>query len=128
MPGGALCGCGSHGCLEAEISGTAISRRLGGPASGAGPDEVERAGRLLGLGLASVVNLLDLSAVLVGGSVALGFGEPFFAAANASLRAQSRMGYTQDCTIAPVGLGSQGPLIGAGGLAWRLLGRDVGVR
>ena len=128
VPDGEVCSCGGRGCLEAEISGTAIGRRLGGPSSGAGPDEVERAGRLLGLGLASVVNLLDLSVVLVGGSVALGFGTPFFAAANASLRAQSRMGYTQDCTIAPVALGSKGPLIGAGGLAWRLLGRDVGVR
>lgn len=128
VPDGAACGCGGRGCLEAEISGTAIGRRLGGPASGAGPEEVERAGRLLGLGLASVVNLLDLSTVLVGGSVALGFGKPFFAAANASLHEQSQMGYTSGCTIAPVGLGADGPLIGAGGLAWRLLGRDVGVR
>ena len=128
VPEGETCGCGGRGCLEAEISGTALGRRLGGPAVSAGPEEVERAGRLLGLGLASVVNLLDLSAVLVGGSVALGFGEPFFAAANASLHAQSRMGYTRTCTVAPVGLGADGPLIGAGGLAWRLLGRDVGVR
>ena len=128
VPDGAVCSCGGRGCLEAEISGTAIGTRLGGPASGAGPEEVERAGRLLGLGLASVVNLLDLSTVLVGGSVALGFGQPFFRAANASLQEQSQMGYTSDCTIAPVGLGAEGPLIGAGGLAWRLLGRDVGVR
>ncbi|MCW2678708.1 MAG: putative sugar kinase [Frankiales bacterium] len=127
VPGGALCSCGGRGCLEAEISGTAIGRRLGAPAASAGPDEVERAGHLLGLGLASVVNLLDLSTVLVGGSVALGFGKPFFAAAHASLHEQSRMGYTADCTIAPVGLGPDGPLVGAGGLAWRLLGRDVGV-
>jgi glucokinase len=128
VPDGDLCGCGGRGCLEAEISGTAIGRRLGAPASQAGPDEVERAGRLLGLGLASVVNLLDLSVVLVGGSVALGFGAPFFAAANACLRAQSQMAYTAPCRIEPVGLGTEGPLVGAGGLAWRLLGRDVGVR
>ncbi|MEX2291379.1 MAG: ROK family protein [Mycobacteriales bacterium] len=128
VPGGAPCGCGGSGCLEAEISGTAIGRRLGGPAAGAGPAEVARAGRLLGVGLASVVNLLDLSVVLVGGSVALGFGAPFLAAADAALRETSRLGYTTGCTIAPVGLGREGPLVGAGGLAWRLLGHDVGVR
>ena len=127
VPDGAPCGCGARGCLEAEISGTAIERRLGSPAAGAGPDEVERAGRLLGLGLASVVSLLDLSAVLVGGSVALGFGEPFFDAANAALREHAQLSYTSHCTVAPVGLGPDAPLIGAAGLAWRMLGRDVGV-
>jgi glucokinase len=128
VPDGARCGCGGRGCLEAEISGTALARRLGAPAAGASPEEIARAGRLLGLGLASVVNLLDLSLVLVGGSVALGFGTPFFAAANASLHEQSQLGYTRDCTVAPVGLGADGPLVGAAGLAWRLLGRGVGVR
>lgn len=124
---GAECGCGARGCLEAEISGTAIARRLGAPAATAGPAEVARAGLLLGRSLASVVNLLDLSVVLVGGSVALGFGAPFFAAANTALHEQARLGYARGCTIAPVGLGADGPLIGAGGLAWRRLGRDVGV-
>ncbi len=128
VPDGAPCGCGSRGCLEAEISGTAIGRRLAGPAAGAPPAEVARAGELLGLGLASVVSLLDLSVVLVGGSVALGFGEPFFAAANASLRQHAGLGYTGECTVAPVGLGAEGPLVGAAALAWRRLGHDVGVR
>ena len=32
-----------------------------------------------------------------------------------------------DAGVLPVGLGAAGPLVGAGGLAWRLLGRDVGV-
>ena len=128
VPDGALCGCGSRGCLEAEISGTAIGRRLGGPAAGAPPEEVERAGRLLGRGLGSVVALLDLSKVLVGGSVALGFGSPFLAIANASLREHAGLDYTRGCTVAPVGLGAEGPLVGAAALAWRRLGLDVGLR
>ena len=128
VPDGARCGCGGHGCLEAEISGTGIARRLGVPAQDAVPDEVERAGRLLGLGLASVVNLLDLSVVLVGGSVALGYGAPFFAAANDALRSWSRLDFAAGCEIRPIGLVAEGPLVGAGGLAWRMLGRDVGVR
>jgi glucokinase len=128
VPGGAECTCGSRGCLEAEISGTAIGRRLGRPAVEAPPEEVQRAGRLLGEALASVANLLDLSLVAVGGSVALGFGAPFFAAANAALHEVSRLSFTRDCRVVPVGLGTDGPLVGAAALAWRSLGRDVGAR
>ena len=127
VPGGARCPCGSRGCLEAEISGTAIAVRTGSPAQEAGPDEVERAGRLLGEGLASVANLLDLELVAVGGSVALGFGAPFFTAANQALHEVSRLDFTADCSVVPVGLGARGPLVGAGALAWRSLGVDVGL-
>ncbi len=126
VPDGAQCGCGARGCLEAEISGTAIARRIGAPAEKAPVSEVLRAGKLLGLGLASTVNLLDLSMVAVGGSVALGFGAPFFSAVSRGLRANSRLSFTQDCQIEPVGLGKDGPVIGAGALALQLLGHDVG--
>jgi len=128
VPGGNACGCGGRGCLEAEISGTGIRRRTGRDAREAGPDEVHRAGTLLGQGLASVVNLLDLALVAVGGSVALGFGEPFFAAANAALHETSRLDFTRGVRVVPVGLGAEGPLVGAAALAWRALGVDVGVR
>lgn len=127
VPGGELCGCGGRGCLEAEISGTAIARRTGSPAQQADPGEVARAGRLLGEGLASVTNLLDLELVAVGGSVALGFGEPFFTAANEALHTTSRLDFTIGCQVVPVGLGPDGPLVGAGALAWRALGVDVRV-
>jgi glucokinase len=127
VPGGAVCGCTARGCLEAEISGTAIGRRLGAPSAQAPPEEIARAGRLLGEGLGSVASLLDLELVAVGGSVALGFGEPFFAACNQALHDTSRLGFTAGCSVVPVGLGKDGPLVGAGALAWRLLGHDVGV-
>ena len=125
VPDGAECGCGSTGCLEAEISGTAIARRTGAPAAQAPPAEVDRAGRLLGLGLASVVALLDLELVAVGGSVALGLGEPFFAAAREEYARCARIAHARDARIVPVGLAADGPLVGAGALAWRRLGRDV---
>lgn len=128
VEGGAACACGSRGCLEAEISGTSIARRTGAPAAQAPPQEVARAGTLLGQGLGSVVTLLDLQLVAVGGSVALGFGAPFFDAVTTALHATSRIGYTAGARVVPVGLGSDGPLVGAGGLAWRSLGRDVGVQ
>lgn len=128
VPEGAVCGCGGRGCLEAEISGTAIARRTGVPAQRAPVTEVLRAGRLLGQGLASVVNLLDLSLVAIGGSVALGFGGPFFSAVSRGLQATSRLSFTDGCKIVPVGLGKDGPLIGAGALALQRLSYDVGTQ
>ena len=125
VPGGATCGCGAAGCLEAEISGTAIARRTGRPAAEASHEEVARAGGLLGLGLASVVALLDLELVAVGGSVALGLGEPFFAAVREAYARDARIAHARDARIVPVGLGPDGPLVGAAGVAWRRLGRDV---
>ena len=126
LPDGAPCACGSRGCLEAEMSGTAIARRTGAPAQKAPLAEVLRAGKLLGQGLASVVNLLDLQVVAIGGSVALGYGGPFFSAVARGLHTTSRLGFTQACRIEPVALGADGPLVGAGALAWQHLGHDVG--
>ena len=126
VPDGAPCPCGSRGCLEAEISGTAIARRTGAPAQKAPLGEVLRAGKLLGQGLASVVNLLDLQLIAIGGSVALGYGGPFFSAVARGLHTTSKLGFTQACRIEPVGLGAQGPLVGAAALAFQRLGHDVG--
>ena len=85
VPDGRPCPCGSRGCLEAEASGTAIAAMTGQPARLAPPEGVARTGMLVGRAIASVVNLLDLSLAVVSGSVALGFGEPFFGAAQAEM-------------------------------------------
>ena len=82
-PEGHECGCGARGCLEAEASGIAIARITGRPPAEATPDTVARTGTLVGRAVASVANLLDLDLAVVAGSVALGFGAPFFAAAQA---------------------------------------------
>ena len=113
VPNGRLCTCGARGCLEAEASGTAIAAVTGRPASQAGPDVVHRCGRLVGRGVASVANLLDLRLAVVGGSVALGFGDPFFRAAQAELDASARIEFSRGARIVPVGLGTAGPLVGA---------------
>ena len=47
-PEGRRCGCGAHGCLEAEASGSAIAMITGRPPSEAPPEIVERAGRMVG--------------------------------------------------------------------------------
>jgi len=124
-PDGRVCACGAQGCLEAEASGMSIAAATGRPAAEAGPDVVERTGTLVGRGVASVANLLDLGLALVAGSVALGFGEPFFAAAQAEIDRRSRLDFSRGTRIAPAGLGSDGPLIGAAAVGLRGVGLDV---
>jgi glucokinase len=127
-PGGRRCACGARGCLEAEASGTAIAAATGHPAAEAGPDVRARTGRLVGRAVASVANLLDLPLALVAGSVALGYGEVFFAEAQAELDRSARLGFSRGAQIQPAGLGPDGPLVGAAAVGWRALGHDVGVR
>ena len=121
VPGGRECPCGARGCLEAEASGTAIAARTGRPAAAA--DRLLRAetGTLVGRAVASVANLLDLRLAVVAGSVALGFGEPFFAAAQAELDRSARLSFSRGARIVPGALGADGPLIGAAAVGWRAL-------
>ena len=118
-PGGRLCACGAHGCLEAEASGTAIAAITGKPPADAPLDVRERTGTLTGRAVASVANLLDLPLAVVSGSVALGFGEPFFAAAQRELDASCRLDFSRGTRIVPGALGPDGPLVGAARVAFR---------
>jgi glucokinase len=122
---GRLCRCGSRGCLEAEASGTAIAAITGRPAAEAGPDMVERTGRLVGRAVAAVATLLDLKLAAVSGSVALGFGAPFFAAAQNELDRAATISYARGATIVPGGLGADGPLVGAAAVGFRGIGMPV---
>lgn len=121
-PDGAACVCGGQGCLEAEASGPSIHKLSGHPAADATPEWIERTGTLVGRGIASVVNLLDLKLALVGGSVALGMGDPFFAAAQAELDKRCQIVFARGARVAPVGLGADGPLIGSACVAFDALG------
>jgi glucokinase len=101
-PGGALCPCGKHGCLEAEACGPAIARAAreqlaAHPEAGSGLRALvsndlsaltavhvaqaassgdalalkvlDRAARMLGMGLGNAINLMNPERVLVGGGV-----------------------------------------------------------
>jgi glucokinase len=119
VPDGRLCACGAHGCLEAEIAGPSIAAITGAPAEQADLDQRRRAGALLGLAVGTVASLLDLGNCFVAGSVALGFGAPFFDAANESAHRVARIAHARDVTIQPSGLGGDGPLLGAAVVGWR---------
>ena len=122
-PNGRRCVCGARGCLEAEASGTAIESITGRPPSEPTYDIMVRTGKLVGRGVASVCNALDLDLVVVGGSVALGFGATFFNAAQDSLSEHCRLNFARGVRITPARLGDQGPLIGAGAVGVRGLVR-----
>jgi glucokinase len=119
VPDGRPCACGGRGCLEAEASGPAIAAITGAAPSDAAPEVVGRTGRLVGLAVADVANLLDLRLASVAGSVALGFGAPFFAAAQAEIDARACLDHSRGTRIVPSGLGSGGPIVGAAAVAWR---------
>jgi glucokinase len=118
-PDGRICGCGARGCLEAQASGLAIEAMTGRPPANAPPELVDQVGRWVGRAVASVCALLDLRLALVAGSVALGYGDAFFAAAQAELAARARISFAADAVVRPAGLGSEGPLIGAAAVARR---------
>jgi glucokinase len=116
-PEGRRCSCGGRGCLEAEASGSAIAAMTGRPAVVASPEIRRRTGTLVGRAVASVANLLDLRLAVVAGSVALGFGAPFFDAAQAELEARARLEFARGARIAAAGLGADGPIVGAAAVA-----------
>jgi len=122
-PEGRPCFCGGRGCLEGEASGRAIEAVTGRPAAEAGPEVVRRSGTLVGRAVASVANLLDLNLAVVAGSVALGFGRPFFAAAQAEIDARARLDFSRGARIRPAGLGADAPLVGAAAVALHGTGR-----
>ncbi len=120
-PDGRPCACGSHGCLEAEASGTAIAAMTGRPPAEASTEVKERTGTMVGRAVASVANLLDLNLAVVAGSVALGFGDPFFAAAQQEVDLRCQLSFTAGTRIVRAGLGDEGPLVGAATLGWKSL-------
>jgi glucokinase len=129
------CGCGGYGCLEATARGPAIvawavgngwrgepngkalaaSARAGDPVANAA---FERCGSLVGLGVASAVNLLDVTLVAIGGGIAQA-GELFFAPVHRAYEKYGRLTHSRAARIVPARLGGNAGLIGAAALVLR---------
>ena len=120
-PGGRLCKCGSRGCLEAEASGTAIAAITSAHPKDAPPDIIERTGVMVGRAIAAAANLLDLHLAVVAGSVALGYGDAFFHAAQRTIDELCTIEFSRSTVVRAAGLGRNGPLIGAAQVARRQL-------
>ena len=117
QPDGRLCACGARGCLEAYASGPSIASITGAPAESASTETVLTTGRYVGLAIASAAALLDFDLVVIGGSVALGFGEPFFAAVRQEVEQSAQLDFIRGVQVKPVGLGADSPLVGAAAVA-----------
>jgi glucokinase len=118
-PAGRRCACGGRGCLEAEASGLAIEAITGSSPADAPAELRARVGRLVGRAVASVAALMDLRLAVVAGSVALGYGDAFFEAAQTELDERARIAFARGVRIVPAGCGEEGPLIGAGAVGLR---------
>ncbi|MEL6983956.1 MAG: ROK family protein [Actinomycetota bacterium] len=116
-----------QGTLEAEAAGPAIAAHTGHVPAEATTAAVAECGTFVGRAAGSVANLLDLRLVLVAGSVALSFGEPFFAAAQAEMDRVCQLDFSRGARIEPAGCGDEGPLIGAAAVGLRWRGQPIGV-
>jgi glucokinase len=132
-PHGPPCSCGGRGCTEAVARGPAIAAyavELGwtGAATGLAVAEgaragdvacstaFTRAGRALGVAIASAAALLDLDVVVVGGGISQA-GEVFWAPLRAAFDEHAGWEFVRRCRIVPAGLGDEAALIGAAALA-----------
>ncbi|NWG15861.1 MAG: ROK family protein [Chloroflexi bacterium] len=140
LPGGPLCGCGKHGCLEALASGLAISRRaeaalklgrtsvlqvsdqaISGQqvveAARAG-DELarsilEESGFYLGVGLANLITLLDPQVIVIGGGLGVGAFDLLEAPMKRAVQQHLNYWAARSTPIIPSALGEYAGLYGA---------------
>jgi glucokinase len=124
-PGGRV-HAGIAGSLEGEASGTAIAALTGAPAAEASAVWRTRTGRLVGRAVGGVANLLDLRLAVIGGSVALGYGDDFYAAAQSEVDAVARLVFSTGTRVVPPGLGASAPLVGGAAVGFRFAGRRLG--
>ena len=134
------CRCGAVGCLEAIASGPNLSAWAHGqgwregraPEQRTGQDLVEdarrgdrialramrRAGRALGIGIATATTLCDLEVVAIGGGLSQA-GPLLFDPLEASLRERVGLEFARDVRVVPAGLGQESGLVGAAALILR---------
>lgn len=129
-PGGPLCGCGGRGCLEAIARGPAVvawaaargSRATSGVELAQLADRGDavalqafaRAGRALGLAIASTAALLDVEVVTVGGG--LSQVPSLWPTLRRAVAEQARLSFLQGLRVEPARLGQEAGLVGAAAL------------
>ena len=100
-PGGRRCVCGAQGCLDAEASGVAIESITGRPLTEPTYEIMQRTGVLVGRAAAIVCNTLDLTLVVVGGTIARNFAATFFHSAQVALEENAQLPYSRGARITP---------------------------
>jgi glucokinase len=128
---GPLCPCGSHGCLEAFVSGTALAREaraLGLDLTAAQIAElahdghavartlVTEMGTRLGAGIANLVNAFNPQVVVVGGGV-LALGDLLLGPAREEVARRALAPSRDLVRIVPTRFGAESGMVGAAVLA-----------
>lgn len=141
---GPRCYCGGYGCLTVYASGTGLAARARealehGIASSLTSMPLEQvtgraiaeaaaagdvlalnlmrdAGISLGIGIASVANLLDLDRVVIGGGVAQS-GALLFNPLEEELRRRATLAFSRNVEVRPAQLGTEAGMVGAASLA-----------
>src|SRR6266508_1943422 len=102
------------GAPAADTAAWRRSRR--GPAAAAGDEialrNIARAGRAVGIALASCAHLLDLEMVAIVGGFSQS-GPPFWDALHGAFATYARMDFAAACQVIPGKLGADAPLLGA---------------
>jgi glucokinase len=131
------CSCGAIGCLEAIAAGPRLSewaagqgwRAQVGPDQRTGRDLVDdarrghpvalsalaRAGRALGLAIASATTLCDLDVVAIGGGISQA-GPLLFDQLESTLRERIGLEFARGVRVVPAALGQESGLVGAAAL------------
>jgi glucokinase len=132
---GPPCVCGGKGCLEAIARGPALAawaqqqgwrpgqrevsaRELSDDAGRGHPVGVaalRRAGRAIGIAIASATHLCDLEVVAIGGGLAQA-GSLLFGPVDEAVRTYARLDFARDVRVVPAGLGQDAGLVGAAAL------------
>jgi glucokinase len=134
-PDGPACVCGGRGCVEAIARGPALvewaqaagwrpgqpgvtAKELAADAAqghGVARDALRRAGRALGIAIASATSLCDLEVVAVGGGLSQA-GALLFEPLQEALMAYAKLDFTRKVRVVPAALGQNAGLVGAAAL------------
>ena len=134
-PDGPVCACGGRGCLEAIARGPALvawaqsqgwrqdqpdatAKDLaddGGHGHPVGLAAMRRAGRALGIAIASAAHLCDLEVVSIGGGLSQA-GAVLFDPLEESLHAHAKLPFVRRLGVVPAALGQSAGLVGAAAL------------
>ncbi len=128
------CECGSVGCFEAEVSAKAITRRyyertgkrltpreiaeLAHQGDTAAKEVYEITGRLLGVGIASVINIFDPEAVILMGGLSLA-GELLLGPTKEEVRKRSYVYLHSDVKILVSLIQDKAGVLGAAAYGWK---------
>ncbi len=129
-----LCRCGSRGCLEAVVSVPSVKEQIFHTHPQIDEERIDlatltdsvstrvlnEAGRILGGALADLINLLNPTALIIGGELGSS-GPAFIGGVRSSVNRFAQMPLASACVVLPAALGTRAELVGALVLAGSLV-------